>query len=243
MNQVYPSSKLVNLHDQSVKILTTREEIELGLRRIKQCGNICYQSEGKTPVDKFVKKLIDATPHPHTSVLEHLSITAIFVTDRSTSHQLVRHRLASYSQESQRYCAYNRGKFAGKINVVAPQHFYGPNTTFKWRQKFMKGMEDDYELYADLIQDGAIPEDARSVLANSVKTEIAVSADLAEWRHIMAVRCAKNAQPQIRALMIAFYKAFSQWPYLFGDIPTSTDGICRMPEVPVIPSMLSLSQS
>lgn len=234
----HPASDTVRLIGQSVEILTTREEIDLGIRRCEIAGRICYQSEGKAGTrEDFIRRILNAQ---HESVIEHASLTVVFTTDRATSHQLVRHRLASFSQESQRYCRYSAGKFGGKLCIVPPQSFYNNETPYAWHAKFIQRMESCYEAYIDSLDKGFKPEDARCFLPEATKTTIAITANLREWRHILKLRCAKSAQPQARALMLAVHQALQPWKYITEDIQINTDGIYKMPEVPTIPTMAGI---
>lgn len=222
----------INVVNQSVKILTTREEIEKGLKRIEECGRICYQSDSDySNPNKFISRLISMG---HESVLEHLSITAVFITDRGTSHQLVRHRLSSFSQESQRYCCYLKDRFDGKLQIVPPQAYYNDAVDKSCRDELVESALAAFYSYNALIICGLTPEDARSVLPQQSKTQIAVTANIRQWRAIFRERCDKHAQAQIRALMIALKEGLKEWSFLFDDIEVSTKGIFKFPEIPTI---------
>lgn len=112
---------------------------------------------------------------------------------------MVRHRIAAYSQESTRYCNYSKDKFGREITVIRPL-FLKEGT--KRYQYWLRGCKDAESAYFDMLDDGATPQEARSVLPNSLKTEIVMTANLREWKHVFELRCAEQAHPQIRQLMI-----------------------------------------
>lgn len=128
----------------------------------------------------------------------HEYVTVKFVCDRATSHQIVRHRPASFAQESQRYVNYTKGMFGKAITFVAPPFFTFGGKNYIWKLS----MKLSEMLYFVLIKLGAKPEEARSVLPNSTKTELYMTASLSEWMHFIKLRADKTAQSQIRELAI-----------------------------------------
>lgn len=165
-------------------------------QHIERCGRICYKSEDRitdTSAAKFVRMIVQSGHH---SVLEHAVATVVFVCDRGVTHELVRHRLVSYSQESTRYCNYGKDKFDEQISVIRP-----PGLGSMSRQVWKEACETAERAYLCLLRDGLSPQIARSVLPTCLKTEIAVTANLREWRHIITLRISKAAHPQIREIM------------------------------------------
>src|SRR5574343_955083 len=186
------------------------------LERIEEYGRICYKSEGRaTPgsAPAFVKMLIE---RGHESVIEHGSMVVKFICDRGVTHELVRHRLASYSQESTRFCNYSKDKFDSQITVIKPVFWNEDSLEYlKWLEA-MRAAED---FYMTLLANGAKPEQARSVLPNSLKTEIIMTANLREWRHVFKLRAGPKAHPQMRQLMIPLlYEVRPKLPIIFDDI-------------------------
>ena len=179
------------------------------LRRIEKAGRTCYKSEDRITAESaenFVRRLIE---RGHESVLEHESITVRFVCDRGISHEIVRHRLASYSQESQRYVRYN-----GDIEFINP---HMPNA--KAYEAWQESCERADETYKELLSYGVQPQQARSVLPNSTKTEIVMTANLREWRHFLKLRTAKAAHPQMRELTVPLlHELQERIPVVFYDI-------------------------
>ena len=187
-------------------------------KNIERCGRVCYKSEDRiTPnsAEKFIKSVIKSG---HESVLEHEKITVKVTCDRGVSHEIVRHRLASYSQESTRYCCYGSDKFNSEITVIKPCFFEeGTIPYIEW----VAIMEDIEETYLRLLNYGAKPEEARSVLPNSLKTEIVMTMNIREWRHFFKMRLSSRAHPQMREVAEMIYKEFTdRIPILFTDIHT-----------------------
>lgn len=182
---------------------------------IELAGRTCYKSEDKITDDSakaFVAKIRSIN---HESVLEHGAITVRFICDRGVSHELVRHRLASFSQESTRYCNYTKEKFGGEITVIDLRAFLDDDALFIW----YRACEVAEGRYFDLIEAGVKPQIARSVLPTSLKTEVIVTANPREWRHIIKLRAAEAAHPQMRELMVPLAAEFAdRWPALFGDL-------------------------
>lgn len=186
---------------------------------IEKYGRTCYKSEDRITDGTailFVKRLIDSG---HESVLEHSIITVRIVCDRGISHELVRHRIASYSQESTRFCNYSRNKFGKEIAFILPFFWENDSERFNIWKNVMRSCE---KAYFDLIESGALPEEARSVLPNSLKTEIIVSMNLREWRHFFKLRTCINAHPQMREISIPLLNKLKKTiPVVFDDLLNS----------------------
>lgn len=205
-----------------MKIIAPSHEIlymsdgESVLKQIELAGRTCYKSEDRITPDsakKFVKRILDSGHH---SVIEHINITVRFICDRGVTHELVRHRLASYSQESTRYANYSKDKFGNEITVIKP--FFWSKDSSEYRE-WLKAMENAEEAYMKLIELGASPEQARSVLPNSLKTEIVMTCNIREWRHVLNLRCSQAAHPQMREVMLPLLVEFHEkLPVLFDDL-------------------------
>ncbi len=186
------------------------------LRRIERAGRTAYKSEHKITPDsakKFVKMILDLG---HESVIEHEKVTVRVICDRGISHEIVRHRIASYTQESTRFCNYSKGRFGSEITVIKPCFWDDGSKEYKiWRD----AMENAERAYMELIKLGAKPEEARSVLPNSLKTEIVITMNLREWRHFFKLRTSKRAHPQMREVATSLLQAFKERiPVIFDDI-------------------------
>lgn len=186
------------------------------LKSIEQAGRVCYKSENRITEDsakKFVKNILKSG---HESVIEHEKITVRIICDRGVSHEIVRHRIASYSQESTRYCNYNQDKFGKELTFIQPLFWDEGTEEYKIWLRTMQMIEDNYN---ELIEKGAQPQEARSILPNSLKTEIIVTMNLREWRHFFKLRTALNAHPQMREIACAILDEFQKIvPIIFDDI-------------------------
>ena len=186
------------------------------LKRIEQAGRTCYKSEDRITAESaeaFVRMLIE---RGHESVLEHESITVRFVCDRGVSHEIVRHRIASYSQESTRYCNYSNDRFGSELTFIKPCFFKEKRGAYcSW----YNSMDFAECAYFDMLDDGCTPQEARSVLPSSIKTEVVMTANLREWRHFLKLRTAKAAHPQMRELTVPLlHKLQERIPVVFDDI-------------------------
>lgn len=186
------------------------------LKRIEKAGRTCYKSENRITEESakaFVRKLIE---RGHESVLEHESITVRFVCDRGVSHEIVRHRIASFSQESTRYCNYSGNRFGNQITFIKPCFLEEGTGGYKlWKQAMFVAEKE----YFELLNWGCTPQEARSVLPNSTKTEVVMTANLREWRHFLKLRTAKAAHPQMRELTVPLlHELQRQIPVVFDDI-------------------------
>ena len=186
------------------------------LEKIERAGRVCYKSEDKiTPgsAQKFVAMLIK---HGHESVLEHVQITARVTCDRGVTHEIVRHRLASYSQESTRYCNYAKGAFGGELTFIKPCFWEEGSVQYAIWKEAMQSIETQY---MQLMESGATPEQARSILPNSLKTEIVMSMNLRAWRHFFRLRTHAASHPQMREIAGMMLEGFrAAVPVIFDDI-------------------------
>ncbi|PWJ10257.1 FAD-dependent thymidylate synthase [Ruminococcus flavefaciens] len=192
--------------------ITQKEALDL----IESAGRVCYKSEDKINGDsaeKFIKGILS---RGHESVIEHVSITVRVVCDRGVTHEIVRHRIASYSQESTRYCNYTSDKFSKEITVIRPIFWNKGSSQFN---AWQKGMEECEKAYFSLINAGASPQEARSVLPNSLKTEIFITMNFREWRHFFSLRCSKAAHPQMQQIANMIFDLFKEkYPLFIQDI-------------------------
>lgn len=185
------------------------------LRKIEKCGRVCYKSEGKIcdgSAEKFVASIIK---RGHEAVLEHGSITVKFIVDRGVSHEIVRHRIASYCQESTRYCNYIKNDFGSEITVIQPYYMVDSISYRVWKE----AMQSCENAYFDLLNIGLTPQEARTVLPNSLKTEVVMTANLREWRTFFKLRTPAAAHPQMREVTRPLLDKFKQLiPVIFDDI-------------------------
>lgn len=195
------------------------------LKNIERAGRTCYKSEDKITDDsakKFVKGLIKSG---HESVLEHEKVTARVVCSRSVSHRFVRHRIASYSQESTRWINYGK---KGECTFIIPTWSSLGEGTYNYEDACNVGSKDSIWLeatldsehaYLELLKEGLKPEEAQGVLTHDLKTEIVMTMNMRAWRHFFKERTPKCAGEQVRQLSLPMLAAFGVlYPVLFEDI-------------------------
>lgn len=196
----------------SVEILTPLDGTAV-LRHIEQCGRVCYKSEGKTTESSAPAFVANIIKRGHEAVLEHFDITVKFICDRGVSHEIARHRMASYCQESTRYCNYAKDDFGNEITVIEP-YYLDAQGLYLWR----RACEAAEASYFELLNWGCTPQEARAVLPNSLKTEVVMTANLREWRHFFKLRTAPAAHPQMREVAKMLLKQMREMvPVVFDD--------------------------
>lgn len=204
MKIVQPSAELVWITSNALEI-------------VEAAGRTAYKSEGKIEkgsAERFVKMLLS---RGHESVIEHASASIRIVCDRGLTHELVRHRLVSYTQESTRYCSYADEKFEGEISVILPSDIRPGTVEYAYWHKAVSAAEENYMNMLKVCK--LSPQIARSVLPTCLKTEIVCTANLQEWRHILKLRTSKAAHPQMRELMLKVLNIlWNECPVLFEDI-------------------------
>lgn len=218
----------------SIEIMTPEQYLLDATVFLAQCGRVCYKSDEaartEAEEEKFIRGIVKSG---HESVIEHVSATVKFICDRSCSHQLVRHRIAAYSQESQRYCDYGKGddkqlQVICPPSIGVPEGVYDRETAIKMLTRvpyapqygWWHTIYRAYDQYLELRQTGSIKaEDARSVLPNATKTEVVTTFNLRQWRHVFEDRALNpRAQWQIRGLMQDVLMQFNiVMPAIFGD--------------------------
>lgn len=198
----------------SIEVFKTKDEAEKDILLIEKAGRLCYRSESSISegsAEKFIKNIIKSG---HESVIEHASVSIRIICSRSCSHQIVRHRLASFSQESQRYCNYSKDKFGNEVVFIEP-----PSYDDMMGAEYINQLKSAEENYFKLIRMGQKPEEARAVLPNSTKTELIMTANLREWRHFIKVRTGRGAEYEIRFIAGKILEELYQlYPMVFEDL-------------------------
>ena len=180
------------------------------LKKIEVCGRVCYKSEARITEDSAKKFVAGIIKSGHESVLEHVSLTVKFIISRAIANEIVRHRIASYSQESTRYCNYKGG-----IKVVAPKDCVKD-------EGYRKLCETSEAQYKKMLAQIFKAEIARGILPNDLKTELVMSANLREWRHFLKIRTEKHAHPELRRVTVPLLKELQKKiPVVFDDIPVT----------------------
>lgn len=196
------------------------------MQKLERIGRVCYKSEdliNTGTAEKFIRGIIKSG---HETILEHESISVRFVVDRGVSHELVRHRIASFSQESTRYCNYGKGKYGSELTFIRPLFFIeGTDQTLEnfAYEEWRSACAVIESKYLHLVNDLKRPaQEARSILPNSIKTEIVMTANLREWRHFFKLRAVGTTgkpHPQMLEVTIPLLAEFKKvLPTIFEDI-------------------------
>lgn len=179
------------------------------LTKLENCARVCYQSESKNDnSEKFIANIIK---RGHESVLEHVSITFNVITERSVSHEWVRHRIASYSQESTRYVKYDNDN----MEFIEPIELVDTEGYKFWKRACLQSEN----AYINMMKSGHKAQEARAVLNNSLKTQLCVTMNFRSLRNFLQLRCDKSAHPHIKQLAIPLLLYLQQKiPVVFDDI-------------------------
>lgn len=165
-----------------------------------------------------IVQYMDENP-AHESVIEHVSATVVFTSNRGFTHEIVRHRLASFTQESTRYCDYNKGKFGGEITVIEQPYYTSPEADVMALSIWQEAMKHAEYYYKELRRVGVPPQIARGVLPHDTKADIAVTANFREWRHVFHMRDSKAAHPDMQYLVTPLHHEFQRRvPIVFDEV-------------------------
>lgn len=195
------------------------------LKHIERCARVCYKSEDRITAGSAEKMVAALIRSGHEAMLEHYSFTVKFICDRGVSHELVRHRIASFAQESSRYCCYAKDKFGKELTFINPC-FWEPDSDNYAR--WFHEMDEAEKTYLAMIESGATPEQARDILPTSIKTEIVMTANLREWRHFFKLRAEGTTgkpHPQMLEITIPLLKELKQKILVVFDDIMSEDAI------------------
>ncbi len=186
------------------------------LHRIERACRTCYRSENLITEDSYKTLLKNCINRGHESILEHEKISVRMICDIGVYKDLTRHRFASFSIESTRYCNYGKDKFDSQIKFIKPVHIEEGTPIYEiWK----KGLEEIERTYMEMSKEGALPDQLRMILPHSTAAEVNMTANIREWRHILSLRCAKMTHPAIRQLLIPFLlKLKDDMPELFENI-------------------------
>ena len=199
------------------EILTPIRGDELQL--IEKAGRTCYKSEDKITDESAKKFVAGLIKRNHEAMLEHSFLSIRFICDRGVSHELVRHRLASFAQESTRYCNYSQDKFGNELTFIKPLFFDEDTNEYRLWEHAMRVATSDYMM---MLNAGRTAQEARSILPNSIKTEVVISTNYREWRHFFKLRAARAtgpAHPQMEEITRPLLEELKTLiPVVFDDI-------------------------
>lgn len=191
------------------------------MRRIERACRICYRSEDKITDTSYKNLLKNCINRGHESVLEHEKISAKLIGDIGTYKDLTRHRIASFSVESTRYCNYGKDKFGNELKFMKPVNIEEGTKKYEIWKECMKNIEKSYIEMSNL---GCLPDQLRLLLPHSTAAEYALTANIREWRHILSLRCSSHTHPAIRQLLIPLLLKFKEdMPELFDEVEYDTD--------------------
>lgn len=191
------------------------------MQNIERACRTCYRSEESITEDSYKKLLTNCINRGHESVLEHEKITVRMICDIGVYKDLTRHRFASFSIESTRYCNYGKDKFNNEIKFIEPCNIEKGTTEYEQWFNIMNIIEKAYNEMADL---SCTPDQMRMILPHSTAAAVTMTANIREWKHILELRCSKMAHPAIRQLLIPLLLIFQEkMPEIFKDIPYDMD--------------------
>lgn len=190
------------------------------MKRIERACRTCYRSEDKISEDSYKNLLTNCLNRGHESVLEHEKITVRIYSDIGSYKDLTRHRFASFSVESTRYCSYNKDKYGNEIAIIDPVYIEDKDVYATWKNA-MEEMEKSYMKMKEL---GATTDMCREILPHSTAAEYTMTANIREWKHILELRTTNHVHPAIRQILIPLLMLFKeQMPEIFGDIEYDTE--------------------
>lgn len=185
------------------------------LKNIERACRTCYRSEDKITEESYKTLLKNCITRGHESVLEHEKITVTLRCDIGVYKDLTRHRHASFSIESTRYCNYNKDKFDNQLHVIKPLYYNDEEKSRYWAN-CIKEIEQTYNAMIEL---GCTPDEARMILPHSTAATVTMTANLREWRHILELRCTKYAHSSVQQIMIPLLLHFKEtMPEIFESI-------------------------
>ncbi len=191
------------------------------MKRIERACRTCYRSEGKITEDSYKKLLGNCITRGHESVLEHEKVTVRIYSDVGSYKDLTRHRFASFSVESTRYCSYDKDKYGNEIAFMNPAGYMENEEMYEIWKQTMQEIEKGYIKMKEL---GATTDMCRELLPHSTAGEYTMTANIREWKHILALRTTKHVHPSIRQVLIPLLKYFQEeMPEIFGDVEYDKD--------------------
>lgn len=190
------------------------------MKRIERACRTCYRSEGKITEDSYKNLINNCITRGHESVLEHEKVTVRIYSDVGSYKDLTRHRFASFSVESTRYCSYDKDKYGNEIAFMNPVYIENKEMYETWK----KTMQEIENSYIEMKKLGATTDMCRELLPHSTAGEYTMTANIREWKHILSLRTTKHVHPSIRQVLIPLLKYFKEeMPEIFGDVEYDED--------------------
>lgn len=190
------------------------------LKNIEKACRTCYRSEDKITEESYKTLLKNCITRGHESVLEHEKITVTLRCDIGVYKDLTRHRIASFSIESTRYCNYNKDKFDNQLHLIEPCNIE-PGQIYAFWMNEMQNIEHTYQ---EMSRRGCTPDQMRMILPHSTAATVTMTANIREWKHILELRCTKHAHPSVQQIMIPLLLYFKEtMPEIFGNVEYNTD--------------------
>ena len=191
------------------------------MKRIERACRTCYRSEGKITEDSYKTLLKNCITRGHESVLEHEKVTVRMTCDVGVYKDITRHRIASFSIESTRYCNYGKEKFNSEIKFIKPCNMDEGSKVYSLWEDTCKKIEKNY---VEMSKLGAAPDELRMILPHSTAAEVTMTANIREWKHILLLRTSNHTHPAIRQLLIPLLLHFKEiMPEIFNDVPYDED--------------------
>lgn len=204
-----------------MKIIEPSIEVEdynplLIMKNIERACRTCYRSEDKISENSYKNLLKNCINRGHESVLEHEKITIRMICDIGVYKDLTRHRFASFSIESTRYCAYNKDKFGNEIKFIRPCNIEEDTILYDLWEDAMTEVEYNYIMMSN---NGATPDQMRMILPHSTAALVTMTANIREWKHILELRCSSHAHPAVQQILIPLLLKFKEdMPEIFDSI-------------------------
>lgn len=191
------------------------------MKNIEKACRTCYRSEDKITDDSYKKLISNCITRGHESVLEHEKITIQMICDIGVYKDLTRHRIASFSIESTRYCNYSKDKFSNELKFIEPVNIDKESDLYAYWENTMKRIEMNYLHMADAK---ATPDQMRMILPHSTAAQVTMTTNIREWKHILSLRASKHTHPSIQQLMIPLLLDFKkQMPEIFNSVEYNED--------------------
>lgn len=191
------------------------------MKNIERACRTCYRSEGKITDESYKTLLKNCITRGHESVLEHEKITVRMYCDLGVYKDLTRHRIASFSIESTRYCNYGKDKFDNELKIIKPCNIEEGTELYENWKNTCEVIEKNY---MEMSKSGALPDQLRMILPHSIGAEVTMTANIREWRHILTLRTSNHTHPSIRQLLIPLLLHFKEiMPEIFDVVEYDTE--------------------